>query len=304
MMMKVDGGARYEAGAVAGGRPQGLQPRRRDRRVRQPGRRRTVPARAGRPQARREVPQLQVADAFGSRIPPPEAGSGCQRSRGGAGLRSLTMASVLDRFSEAARTWFTSSFAAPTPAQEQGWEAISKGHHTLILAPTGSGKTLAAFFWALDRLAVQGPPPDEKQRLKVLYVSPLKALTYDVERNLRAPLVGMGATNVRVGTRTGDTTEKERRDIAPPPARHPRDDAGVALPHAHVAGTRGAGVGGARDHRRDPRDGGHQAGRPPGAVARAPRQAVRVAARNASACRRRSVPSRRSPATSADATAR
>ena len=129
------------------------------------------------------------------------------------------MAGVLDRFSEAARTWFTSSFAAPTPAQEQGWEAISKGHHTLILAPTGSGKTLAAFFWALDRLAVHGPPPDEKQRLKVLYVSPLKALTYDVERNLRAPLVGMGATNVRVGTRTGDTTEKERRDIS----RHPPD---------------------------------------------------------------------------------
>jgi ATP-dependent Lhr-like helicase len=129
------------------------------------------------------------------------------------------MAGVLDRFSEAARAWFTSSFAAPTPAQEQGWEAISKGHHTLILAPTGSGKTLAAFFWALDRLAVLGPPPDEKQRLKVLYVSPLKALTYDVERNLRAPLVGMGATGVRVGTRTGDTTEKERRDIA----RHPPD---------------------------------------------------------------------------------
>ncbi|HUP85956.1 MAG TPA: DEAD/DEAH box helicase [Acidimicrobiales bacterium] len=126
---------------------------------------------------------------------------------------------VLDRFSEAARTWFTSSFAGPTPAQEQGWEAISKGHHTLILAPTGSGKTLAAFFWALDRLAASGPPADERRRLRVLYVSPLKALTYDVERNLRAPLVGMGATNLRVGTRTGDTTDKERRDIA----RHPPD---------------------------------------------------------------------------------
>ncbi|MDQ3107420.1 MAG: DEAD/DEAH box helicase, partial [Actinomycetota bacterium] len=126
---------------------------------------------------------------------------------------------VLDRFSEAARHWFTSSFAAPTPAQEQGWEAISRGEHTLILAPTGSGKTLAAFFWALDRLSVQPPPTEEKQRCKVLYVSPLKALTYDVERNLRAPLTGMGAFGVRVGTRTGDTTEKERRDIA----RHPPD---------------------------------------------------------------------------------
>jgi ATP-dependent Lhr-like helicase len=122
--------------------------------------------------------------------------------------------SVLDRFSEAARGWFTSSFARPTPAQEQGWEAISRGDHTLILAPTGSGKTLAAFFWALDRLAVEGPPASEKSRLRVLYVSPLKALTYDVERNLRAPLTGMGATGVRVGVRTGDTSEKERRDLA------------------------------------------------------------------------------------------
>jgi ATP-dependent Lhr-like helicase len=126
---------------------------------------------------------------------------------------------VLDRFSAEAKGWFEASFAAPTPAQEQGWEAIAKGSDTLILAPTGSGKTLAAFFWALDRLAVNGPPPHERARLKVLYVSPLKALTYDVERNLRAPLVGMGATGVRVGTRTGDTTDKERRDIA----RHPPD---------------------------------------------------------------------------------
>jgi ATP-dependent helicase Lhr and Lhr-like helicase len=128
---------------------------------------------------------------------------------------------VLDRFSDAARSWFTQSFAAPTPAQEQGWEAISRGDHTLILAPTGSGKTLAAFFWALDRLATQEPPADERRRCRVLYVSPLKALTYDVERNLRAPLTGMGlsAAGIRVGTRTGDTSEKERRDIA----RHPPD---------------------------------------------------------------------------------
>jgi ATP-dependent Lhr-like helicase len=128
---------------------------------------------------------------------------------------------VLDRFSEAARRWFTASFAAPTPAQEQGWEAISRGDDTLILAPTGSGKTLAAFFWAIDRLFVEGPPSDERARCRVLYVSPLKALTYDVERNLRAPLTGMGASaaGIRVGTRTGDTTGKERRDIS----RHPPD---------------------------------------------------------------------------------
>ena len=125
----------------------------------------------------------------------------------------------LDRFSSATSSWFRSTFAAPTAAQEQGWEAISRGDHTLILAPTGSGKTLAAFLWALDRLATAGPVVEERNRCRVLYISPLKALTYDVERNLRAPLVGMEATGVRVGTRTGDTTEKERRDIA----RHPPD---------------------------------------------------------------------------------
>ncbi|HET9444209.1 MAG TPA: DEAD/DEAH box helicase, partial [Acidimicrobiales bacterium] len=120
---------------------------------------------------------------------------------------------ALDRFSATAAGWFRSSFEAPTPAQEQGWEAISRGDHTLILAPTGSGKTLAAFFWALDRLVVSGPPDDERGRCRVLYVSPLKALTYDVERNLRAPLAGMGAAGVRVGIRTGDSTDKERRDL-------------------------------------------------------------------------------------------
>src|SRR3954469_18282231 len=100
----------------------------------------------------------------------------------------------LERFSPVARAWFRAAFAAPTPAQEQGWEAISRGDDTLILAPTGSGKTLAAFFWAIDRLFVEEPPVDERARCRVLYVSPLKALTYDVERNLRAPLTGMGAS--------------------------------------------------------------------------------------------------------------
>ncbi len=95
---------------------------------------------------------------------------------------------ALDRFSEVTRRWFAATFPSATPAQEQGWEAISAGEHTLVLAPTGSGKTLAAFLWALDRLVTAPPPADEKARLRVLYVSPLKALTYDVERNLRAPL--------------------------------------------------------------------------------------------------------------------
>ncbi|HEX2700428.1 MAG TPA: DEAD/DEAH box helicase [Acidimicrobiales bacterium] len=135
---------------------------------------------------------------------------------------------ALDRFSPITRSWFTSAFAAPTPAQEQGWDAVSQGQSALILAPTGSGKTLAAFLWTLDRLLATPAPEDPKKRCRVLYVSPLKALTYDVERNLRAPLAGMALEAERAGlepphisvaTRTGDTPARDRRDIA----RHPPD---------------------------------------------------------------------------------
>src|SRR5438477_10003639 len=133
----------------------------------------------------------------------------------------------LSRFSSLTRAWFESAFAEPTPAQEQGWEAISKGRNTLILAPTGSGKTLAAFLWVIDRLLADDPPP-EKERCRVLYVSPLKALTYDVDRNLRAPLAGIAlqaeragreVPSLRTATRTGDTPAADRRDIV----RHPPD---------------------------------------------------------------------------------
>lgn len=119
-------------------------------------------------------------------------------------------------FSAPTRAWFESAFEAPTAAQERGWDAIGRGDHTLILAPTGSGKTLAAFLWALDRL-LAGPPPGP--RCRVLYVSPLKALTYDVERNLRAPLAGIAreaarlgseVPEIRVATRTGDTPAEDR----------------------------------------------------------------------------------------------
>ena len=125
-------------------------------------------------------------------------------------------------FSPPTRSWFEAAFERPTAAQTEGWAAIERGEHTLILAPTGSGKTLAAFLWALDRLLV--PPPDTAERAgegcSVLYVSPLKALTYDVERNLRAPLVGIAreaarlgvaVPDLRVATRTGDTPADERR---------------------------------------------------------------------------------------------
>src|SRR5437660_2365015 len=134
----------------------------------------------------------------------------------------------LSRFSPLTRAWFEGAFAEPTSAQEQGWEAISEGQNTLILAPTGSGKTLAAFLWVIDRLLAQAEPPAEKERCRVLYVSPLKALTYDVDRNLRAPLAGIGLQAERAGqevpalrtaTRTGDTPARDRRDIV----RHPPD---------------------------------------------------------------------------------
>src|SRR5262244_77609 len=110
----------------------------------------------------------------------------------------------MDAFSERTRAWFEQAFDAATPAQESGWPAIASGEHTLIQAPTGSGKTLAAFLYGIDKLT---PAPGEGLRL--LYVSPLKALNYDIERNLRGPLAGL-RSELRVGVRTGDTSQKER----------------------------------------------------------------------------------------------
>src|SRR6184192_3843364 len=110
----------------------------------------------------------------------------------------------LDVFSPETRAWFERSFDAPTPAQEKGWPVIASGANTLIQAPTGSGKTLAAFLYAIDRLT-----PAPGAGLRVLYVSPLKALNYDVERNLRGPLAGL-QSQLRVAVRTGDTPQKER----------------------------------------------------------------------------------------------
>ncbi len=122
-----------------------------------------------------------------------------------------------------ARDWFTSTFAGPTPAQQGAWEAIARGDDTLVVAPTGSGKTLAAFLHALDRLATEPAPEDPLRRCRVLYVSPLKALAVDVERNLRGPLTGIrheaariGAPvpDITVGMRTGDTPAAERARMA------------------------------------------------------------------------------------------
>ncbi len=135
-------------------------------------------------------------------------------------------ADPLAPFSPAVRDWFRASFEAPTEAQADGWAAISSGQHTLIHAPTGSGKTLAAFLWCLDRLATHPSPVATREApgaVRVLYVSPLKALTYDIERNLRAPLTGIALAAERLGTepprisvasRTGDTPAEDRRQIA------------------------------------------------------------------------------------------
>jgi ATP-dependent Lhr-like helicase len=125
----------------------------------------------------------------------------------------------LSQFSPPVREWFENAFEAPTPAQAQAWPAIASGEHVLISAPTGSGKTLAAFLWAIDRLAAKPRDADPPtQGIRLVYVSPLKALSYDVERNLRAPLRGTGA-DVKVAVRTGDTPQKERMAIR----RHPPD---------------------------------------------------------------------------------
>ena len=116
-------------------------------------------------------------------------------------------------FSAPVRCWFEASFEGPTPAQAGGWEAISSGANTLICAPTGSGKTLASFLWGIDKLSREA---ERGNGVRLVYVSPLKALSYDIERNLRAPLRGIGA-DISVGLRTGDTPQKERRAMQKTP---------------------------------------------------------------------------------------
>jgi len=135
----------------------------------------------------------------------------------------------LATFSPATRTWFTEAFGAPTAVQEKGWPAIARGEHAVLLAPTGSGKTLAAFLACLDRLSRL--PEDAERGTRVLYISPLKALAYDIERNLRAPLVGIervaqrlgiDSRPIRVDVRTGDTPQADR-------ARQKKDPADILV---------------------------------------------------------------------------
>ncbi|MFD7309765.1 DEAD/DEAH box helicase [Promicromonospora sp. NPDC059942] len=132
----------------------------------------------------------------------------------------------LSRFGPATRTWFTGAFAQPTAAQAGAWDAVARDQHALVVAPTGSGKTLAAFLWSIDRIMSEPVPQERARRCRVLYVSPLKALAADVQRNLRSPLTGIRQAaardgievpDVTVGMRTGDTPPNERRSFATRP---------------------------------------------------------------------------------------
>jgi ATP-dependent Lhr-like helicase len=129
---------------------------------------------------------------------------------------------VLDGFSPAVREWFAASFPEPTPPQVAGWPRILAGEHTLICAPTGSGKTLAAFLSSIDRLTSTPTPTERTHRTRVLYISPLRALAFDIEKNLRAPLKGIELAAERLGVpfvvpevamRTGDTSASDRQRL-------------------------------------------------------------------------------------------
>ena len=142
-----------------------------------------------------------------------------------------------DLFHPAVRDWFEAVFSAPTKPQLLGWPAIARGESTLILAPTGAGKTLAAFLWCINRIMF-APVPAKEQRCRVLYISPIKALAVDVERNLRAPLVGIAQAAKRLGAefheptvaiRTGDTPPAERARFLRHPCGYPDHYSGVAV---------------------------------------------------------------------------
>lgn len=137
-------------------------------------------------------------------------------------------ADVLELFHPVTAAWFRAVFDGPTPPQVEGWPAIARGDSTLILAPTGTGKTLTAFLWCLDKLMLQTPPAKPGTGVRVLYLSPLKALAVDVERNLRSPLAGIANQAQQMETefyepvisvRTGDTSQLERARFR----RHPGD---------------------------------------------------------------------------------
>src|ERR1035437_1759695 len=164
--------------------------------------------------------------------------------------RTMPTKSPLTLFHPPVRAWFDAVFPAPTRPQQLGWPAIARGESTLILAPTGTGKTLAAFLWCINRLMF-APVPPRGERCRVLYISPIKALAVDVERNLRSPLVGIAQAargearefhEPTIAIRTGATPAPQparpprpRAAPLPPPARrYPDHHAGIHLPPAHL----------------------------------------------------------------------
>lgn len=164
------------------------------------------------PEIRESHPSSQTCAAMAS----------CTRPQSCARLKNAMDADPdpLSGFSPATTRWFRETFAAHTSVQTQAWSAIRTGTHTLVIAPTGSGKTLSAFLWSLDDLQRNPPRHDSTRQCRVLYVSPLKALAADIERNLRVPLTGIGQhseklglprADVRVCVRSGDTPGSERR---------------------------------------------------------------------------------------------
>ena len=181
------------------------------------------------------------------------------------------------------------------PRRRLGWPAIASGEHTLIQAPTGSGKTLAAFLYGIDRL---NAAPGEGLRL--LYVSPLKALNYDVERNLRGPLAGLQSELTRRRAHRRHAAEGARGDAAQA-ARHPDHDARVALPAAHLAGRARCSERPDADPRRGACRRGHEARRAPRARRSSGSTGSSASPSSASASPRRSARSRRSAASSSGA---
>ena len=194
----------------------------------------------------------------------------------------------LSSFHPIVSQWFSETLGAPTVAQAQGWAAIRERRHTLIAAPTGSGKTLAAFLTALDDLVQEGlraPLPDE---VRVVYVSPLKALSADIHKNLAEPrrgivrlaeAAGLEPPRITAAVRTGDTTAVGTRGDAANAAAHPGDDAGVAVSAADGRAQPRDAAHRAHGHRRrNPRGDRHAARRAPGAVARASAAGRRAAA--------------------------
>ena len=160
----------------------------------------------------------------------------------------MSRRAALEIFHPAVTEWFAKTFPSPTTPQLLGWPAIARGESTLMLAPTGSGKTLAAFLWCLNRLMFS-PAPPLPSRCRVLYISPLKALAVDVERNLRAPLEGIAAvarahnltiTVPEIAIRTGDTPALDRARFGRARCRHSHHNTGVALPAPHVERARAA----------------------------------------------------------------